>query len=654
MNFLKKIGINFLVLSISILALVGFVAVGAIYYQGISAQADIQKIKDMALAENKGVQELKAALLEERRDEKNFFLRSDMKYVERYEKTAESVFSILERIKDSQRRSEERALTDEVHAAFVKYKDGFKRAVVSMQKYGLTPEDGQQGAMRGPVREVETMLKRYNNLSLINSMSVMRMLEKNFQLRADSGYVNQHAKARRDFDALLASSDLEASVKKEIGDKVDTYVLAINSLVELANQKNKDDEIMRNIYVTEMEPRIQELDEQSVSRAQKENEAYVENVDNTFKVIMTTVVCVGLVAAVTGLLIGRGISVPIGHMTSTMEVLAKGNLKVDIPAQDYSNEIGKMADALEIFKKNGLENEKLRADQEAQKKQAEADRHKAMLELADNFEKMVGGVVTAITAAATELQTTAETMSAAAEETSTQSGVVAAASEEATTNVQTVASATEELSASIKEIQARVGDSNNMVGSASEQATSTNVKMKGLADAAEKIGTVINLINDIASQTNLLALNATIEAARAGDAGKGFAVVASEVKTLAGQTAKATDEIALQIRGIQDATGVSVMAIEEIVKTVDEVKKTSVAISAAVEEQGAATQEIARNVNEAATGTKEVSSNIVSVSEASQRTGAAATQVLSAAGELAKNGEELKGQVDAFLREVRT
>ena len=653
MNFLKKISINVLVLSISVLALVGFLAVGAIYYQSINIQAGIQKVKDMALAENKGVQELKVALLEERRDEKNFYLRADARYAEVHAKTAERVISILDEIKAVQQTSEDKALTEDARSAFVKYRDAFVRASTAAQKYGLTENDGQQAAFRAPVREVEELLSRYNNKDLINGMSVIRMHEKNFQLRNEEQYTELHGKSKEEFDALLARSDLQSDAKKEIGIKVNAYMEAFAKLVEFAQVKEKDNAIMRNVYSKEIEPRILKLDEQSVVRAEKEAEAYTKNVDSTFTIIMLTVVGVGFVAAAIGLLIGRGISVPIGKMTSTMDVLANGNLDVDIPAQEYSNEIGKMAKALNSFKKNGKEAEKLREEQ-AVEQQKQLDRAKNIAELVTNFEKVIDAIVTAVNSAATELQSTAEAMSAAAEETSTQSGVVAAASEEATSNVQTVASATEELSASIKEIQARVGDSNKMAVQASDQANATNAKVKDLAAAAEKIGTVVNLINDIASQTNLLALNATIEAARAGDAGKGFAVVASEVKTLAGQTAKATDEIAMQIRGIQEATGVSVTAIEGITQTVDEVKKTSVAISAAVEEQGSATQEIARNVNEAATGTQEVSSNIASVSEAAQRTGAAATQVLSAAGELAKNGEELKGQVDTFLREVRT
>ena len=653
MNFLKKISINFLVLSISMMALIGFISVGIIYYQSIVTQTGIQKTKDMALANDESVSHLKIALLEIRREEKNFYLRKDMKHVKLHTKIASEVFSILNEIKVTQTDSKDRALTDKVRSVFVKYHTSFKDAVESMQQYGLNYKEGQQGAMRKPMREIEQVLKQYNNLELENTLLLLTRYAKNFQISYDKKSVNMYAKTRKEFNALLVGSDMEEDAKKKIRSKVDAYAAAFKSLVRLAHKKENYDRTMRDVYTTEMEPKLQLLEKKSVAREQKESEAYARSVVSTFNTIILTVAGIALSVAVVGFLIGRSISIPIGRMTSTMEVLANGNLKADIPAQEYTNEIGKMAKAVGILKENSLEAEKLRADQEVIKKQAEEERRKAMLELADSFEEKVGGFINGITLAATELQTTAEDMSAAAEETSIQSGMVAAASEEATANVQTVASATEQLSASIKEIQDRVGDSNKMVGQTFDQATTTNAKVKDLAIAAEKIGTVVSLINDIASQTNLLALNATIEAARAGDAGKGFAVVASEVKTLAGQTAKATDEIATHIRGIQEATGASVTAIGSISQTIEDVKKTSIAISAAVEEQGAATQEIARNVSETATGTKEVSSNIVNVSEAAQRTGIAATQVLSAAGELSKNGENLRTQVDAFLKEVR-
>ena len=248
------------------------------------------------------------------------------------------------------------------------------------------------------------------------------------------------------------------------------------------------------------------------------------------------------------------------------------------------------------FKKNAEDNIRLEKDRVTQAELAEKEKKRAVREMAERFQREVGSIVSELNSAANELQVTARSMAGSAEETSKQSTTVASASEQATANVQTVASATEELSSSVLEIQNRVNHSNTLVRQAVGRADVTNQKVKGLTEAAKKIGAVVELINDIASQTNLLALNATIEAARAGEAGKGFAFVASEVKSLAGQTAKATEEIAQQIKAIQDETESSATEIQNITRAINEVDATSAAISEAVGQQGAATQEIARNV----------------------------------------------------------
>ena len=367
-------------------------------------------------------------------------------------------------------------------------------------------------------------------------------------------------------------------------------------------------------------------------------------------VISGIALAIGMLA---GFVIARGITRPISAMTAAMGVLANGDTTVRIPAQGQKDEIGSMAQAVQVFKDNMIETERLRAEQEAAKKRAEAERRQALLNMADRFESSVGGVVNAVSSAATELQATAQSLSASAEETARQSTAVAAASEETTQNVQTVAAATEELSSSIHEIGNRVLESTRIVAQAVTEAEDTNSKVKGLFEAAQKIGEVVTLINEIASQTNLLALNATIEAARAGEAGKGFAVVASEVKNLATQTAKATDEIAGQVKAIQDSTGSAAQAIQAITTTIARVNEIATAIASAVEEQGAATQEISRNVQQASAGTAEVSSNITGVTQASQQTSAGSAQVLSSASELAENGERLKREVDTFLHSVR-
>jgi len=275
------------------------------------------------------------------------------------------------------------------------------------------------------------------------------------------------------------------------------------------------------------------------------------------------------------------------------------------------------------------------------------------LKIANNFEVTLQGVVTAVASASAQLRGTAESVSHSASDTSRQAAVVASASEQASINVQTVAAAAEELAASVAEIGRQVAQSTTIAAGAVEEANRTNQSVQGLADAVGKIGDVVKLINDIAGQTNLLALNATIEAARAGEAGKGFAVVASEVKSLATQTAKATDDIATQIGAIQAATRQSVEAIRGISGTIGQISGIATAIASAVEEQGAATQEIARNVQQASAATADVSTNISGVTKAAQDTGSATRQVLSAADALARQADSMRTDVGAFFASVR-
>jgi methyl-accepting chemotaxis protein len=350
--------------------------------------------------------------------------------------------------------------------------------------------------------------------------------------------------------------------------------------------------------------------------------------------------------------VGRGVVRRLVHLQNSMKSIAAGDLATNI-ATGGSDEIADMAGALQVFKDNMLESNRLRGERSETEKQALAQRRAEMQKLAAEFEAAVGEIVQTVSSASTELEASATSLTRTAEETQQLTGRVEAASEEASSNVRSVAAATEEMTASVAEISRQVQESNRIAGEAVNQAEMTDARINELSKAALRIGDVVNLITTIAEQTNLLALNATIEAARAGESGRGFAVVAQEVKALAAQTASATKEISSQIAGMQVATQESVLAIKQISATIGRISQIAGTISTSVDQQGGATQEIARNVEQAALGTSEVATNIVDVNQGARRTGSASAQVLSSAQSLSGESNRLKLEVGKFLDTVR-
>jgi methyl-accepting chemotaxis protein len=360
-----------------------------------------------------------------------------------------------------------------------------------------------------------------------------------------------------------------------------------------------------------------------------------------------------LLGMVLAWVIGDRLSRPIIAITAIMRRLADRDLGVEIPGQTRKDEIGQMAQAVQIFKSNAIRNDELEAEARAQEERAKEEHRRFMNQTADSFTNSVGSIIEAVAAAAVELQATATGMSQIANAASEQTTAVASASEQASGNVDSVASATEELNSSIEEINRQVAYSTEIARKAVEQARETMIGIQELVEASNNIAQVLKLISDISDQTNMLALNATIEASRAGDAGKGFAVVANEVKTLSAQTAKATEEIRTQVQNVQSRTGFAANQIDLISKTISEMDGIVATISSAVEEQSAATREIAFNIEQAATGTTVVSSNIVTVSQAVNEAGTASSDVLSAVSTLSENFTTLKGATDSFVSTIR-
>ncbi len=361
-----------------------------------------------------------------------------------------------------------------------------------------------------------------------------------------------------------------------------------------------------------------------------------------------------LLGGVWALLLGRGIARPMTAMCKAMRELAGGNFDVVLPGLGRKDELGEMAGAVEEFKLQAIAKaERDAAAHDAQNKASSAARRTELIRFADDFETAVGAIVSNVSASAVQLESAAGTLTRTAETTQSLSSQVAGASEEASSNMQSVATATEELSASVDEIGRRVRESNKIADAAVTQAQQTDGRIGKLSRAAQEIGDVVKLITAIAEQTNLLALNATIEAARAGDAGRGFAVVASEVKSLASQTAKATDEISSHILGMQGATQESVAAIKEIGGTIGQISDIAASIASAVEQQSSATQEISRSVQNVAQGTQQAAADIMQVNRGATETGSASEEVLNSARTLSSESARLREELDRFMANIR-
>jgi methyl-accepting chemotaxis protein len=437
-------------------------------------------------------------------------------------------------------------------------------------------------------------------------------------------------------ELVTLTSDYAAAFAKVVATTAETHRLVNGTMAETAGEIGR---LSRNTS-----------DSQHDALAAMKDETIAK-----MKKALVLVLSVSALALLFGIafavVLSRAVAGPVTRMTAAMKELADGNRDAIIPGLGYRDEIGSMAEAVQVFKNNAIEKERLEAAQEEQKRRADEERKLALRKMADGFESQVGIVVDAVTSAAVQLQASSRQM--AATETSAQATSVAGAAGQASANVQTVASATDELAASINEIASQVERSRTVAVRTDTEARETTELIQRLSDAVVSIGEIVTLINGIASQTNLLALNATIEAARAGEAGKGFAIVAHEVKALANQTAGATAEIANQVSGIQEETRLAVQAMHDVAATVDRVREIAAAIADSVRQQSLATHEIARSMAESADSTREMTGNLGSVSAAIGETDAAAGRMTSAAASVGAQVEILRTEALRFTAQLK-
>ena len=646
-------GLRIQIGSIVGVAILSLATIGGIYYAGKLERDRRIAQAEVAEAVAGAAVETEIGLLQMRRTEKNFMMRADPAYANEHRQIRKRVDASLETLRRA--AGEGTSHADEIRrvaTGVADYAATFDKLVDQRSRLGLTPDAGLEGDLRKAVHALETEIRAFADPSLELILLQMRRHEKDYMLRHDDKYVADLEKRVGEFLKELAVTPLSPASIAAIGKVVEGYRANFLRWVEAYRESAKAEKAMMTVHRS-LEPVLDGLEKAVAEEARVAKAAAAEASATAETRMMWAFGLVTLLLAVVSGLIARTVSRQVSDMTDVMTHLAGGDLEVEIPGRDKTNELGRMSAAVAVFRDNAVERRRLEGIQETEKARTEAERRRAMRELADEFERRIGGVVAMVSSAATELEASAQTLSASAEEASAQSTAVAGASEEATANVQSVAAATEELSTTVHEVGKQVAHSAEIASKASSEADATRSQVLGLSEAAEHIGSIVQLIEEIAAKTNLLALNATIEAARAGEAGRGFAIVAQEVKGLAAQTAHATSEIGTQVQAIQSSTQLAADAITAIGRTIGEMNGIAGSIAAAVEEQGVTTQEIARNLGQAARGAADVSANIVGVSSAAESSSAASGQVLDSAAELARQADALRGAVAGFLRDVR-
>lgn len=648
MDFFKQAGIRTQITLLSAVAVVAFLALSGSVFVGDHYRSTTDHAAREAQEGLTAVQAIAYDFLNARRREKDFLIRMDLKYVDKHGQVLKDTFEHLESLSAAEVQEPLKIVTDGLHT----YEDQFRIVQETWREIGLNEEEGLRGNLRASVHAVEKRLQEFESDALTVIMLMMRRHEKDFLLRLAPKYIERMPKRYAEFTEALNASDLPSEVRNEIDGLMQSYLSDFNDLAEkrlwLVGEEKKLSQLFADV-----QPAFEAIEsfyEEQASIADTRAAEVAQLVKNG---VLLVILFAGLCMVALAYKIVQAVSSPIGEMTKAMVHLSEGQKETEIPATDYGNELGAMAQAVDVFK-----SAMIRAEEEvaAREKDAleKAERAERLQNVTREFEDRSGEALQRVGNVVVTMRDTSSDLSASSGEASRMAEAVSVAAVEASTNVQTVSAAADQLSASIREIGSQIAVSASVASDAMGQAQETDGIVQQLSASAEKIEEAVKLINEIAEQTNLLALNATIEAARAGEAGKGFAVVAEEVKSLANQTGSATEAIASQISDVQSNTRAAVEAITSISATIEKVNEVSAAISAAVEQQTSATMEISRNVAEAAQGTNQVTQNVAGVSDAVRAANDSAQTVRSAGEGVEQQSSELNQLVAKFLKDVRS
>ncbi|MGH1378374.1 MAG: methyl-accepting chemotaxis protein [Alphaproteobacteria bacterium] len=652
MNFLNKLSIKVKISLILFVVLFGFASIGTIYVNSNAKQRAFIEKQTHSKKVYKLLTDIQIGFLQERRSEKDFLLRMNLKYSERHNKKADEILSIFSDLKSTVKNKDDLAIIQDMEGKFILYAEQFKLVVEQRKKIGLDPKLGLLGKLNKAVLEAETEILSYDNGDLLASLYLLMRHEKNFLLTFDPIYITKMQQTLGDIENIVFATVDDEDDQEYVNDMVQIYSIGFKNVSKSLLEEVKYKKKMSGLYA-QVEPVLLEMSEKASLDLIKANKSLEMEQNRSFTKILIAIVLVISIASSVMAFIGYNISLQVSEMTKTMSILAKNETDILIPYLGDNNELGEMAKSVQVFKEGMIEKALIEEETKEMRIEVEKEKVEAMEILANNFDKQVGNSINSLSSAAIALQSTAEGMKNTADTTNQSSDTVAQSSNEASMNVNTIASAMEEMSASASEIVTQINAARSISRDTSNNAETASQTITNLNLLVENIGEVVGAIQDIAEQTNLLALNATIEAARAGDAGKGFAVVADEVKKLATETDGKTKEINSRINEIKDATNASVGAMDVIIKNISDIDGAVTAVSSAIEEQNETTNEITRSTSEASQGAMNVSQVIVNVQKGARDTGVSADNVLEASKEVSQLSDSLKRSIQDFLNSIR-